>query len=175
MFLPHIEKWCVCSACPLHKYTSTRSYHRGSFNPKILFVGDAPGESEDSCGLPFIGVTGQLINEIIQEAGIEGKYRAFTNTVICTPYKDKQRKAFREPVKEELKACSSRLKEIINILSPQKIVALGPKAKQALIMLKLEHLQYASGLEILKKGGKGSVAYKRLVLQLRQLKEELGI
>jgi DNA polymerase len=171
----HFLQWACCKKCPLHKLASCKVFHRGAFRPKILFVGEAPGESEDSLGQPFVGVSGKLIDLAISEAGIEGKYRSFTNTVLCAPYEDKSRSSFREPAKDEMKACSPRLKEIIEILKPEKIVALGNKAKQALTMLKVDFLAYVHPAYILRKGGAESVDFKRLVLQLKKLKQELGI
>ncbi len=121
------------------------------------------------------GVGGTLVDKAMMEAGIMTYYRGYTNAIACTPYDSPKRDFIRQPAKDEIKACSPRLRDLINSSSPRKIIALGDKAKQALTLLKVDFVALAHPMAIIRKGGEGSVDYKRLVLQLKKIKEELGL
>ena len=171
----HVKAFQNCTGCPLHALTTQKVFYRGSNSPKVLFVGEAPGESEDACGMPFMGVSGRLLNQAFADAKIPMEARAITNAIACTPFTDTSRSTIRTPTKEEIKACSPRLKDLINSTSPVKLVALGDKASQALKLLKVDFLHLMHPAFILRKGGTESVDYKRFVLQLRKLKQEMGL
>ncbi len=171
----HVLKFKDCSACPLYRLTTQKVFYRGATSPTILFVGEAPGESEDACGMPFMGVSGKLLDQAIRESGIPFEARAFTNSIACTPFSDKSRDHIGTPTKEHIKACSARLKDLVESLSPRKIVALGDKANQALKLLKVDFVHLIHPSAILRSGGEESVDYKRFILQLKKLKQELGL
>ena len=99
----------------------------------MLFVGEAPGAFEDSRGLPFVGPAGKKLDEIIfaveselLEDGQDPLFTyAITNLICCIP---KTEKEIRIPKKEEIKACSGRLKEFVEVASPSLIVRVGKLA-----------------------------------------------
>lgn len=108
-----VNKWKDCRQCELHKTRTRIVLARGSVPCDVLFVGEAPGVSEDILGQPFTGPAGQLLNRIIGNAtnGLELRY-AFTNLVCCLPVFDGKKD---EPDDCHVKACSQRLQEFIKL------------------------------------------------------------
>ena len=104
---------------------------RGNVPCEVLFCGEAPGESEDILGAPFVGTAGRLFDrEILAEAvQLCGPFRfAITNLVACVPWEHKLSSTTRDPSKEEIEACSPRLVEFYQIARPKLIVTLGELA-----------------------------------------------
>jgi len=54
------EACAACEKCELHKSRTKSVFGKGSPDAKIMFIGEAPGESEDREGLPFVGRAGKL-------------------------------------------------------------------------------------------------------------------
>lgn len=123
----HLAKWKTCSLCYLHATRLHVVQVRGKIPCDILFVGEAPGESEDVIGSPFVGPAGQLLDTIIANA-IPNSYKlAFTNLVACIPREDDGGKAT-EPDTSCIKACSKRLEELVQLAKPKAVVAVGKLA-----------------------------------------------
>ncbi len=138
----HVNRWKDCQKCPLgkqrHNICLARSeWDDGQPRPNlrlpcdIVFVGEAPGMSEDSSGLPFVGPAGEDpkygLNHIIANALYVFSPRvtyAITNLVACYPREAKARHD-NEPEYGEILACRSRLIEFINLAQPRLIVRVG--------------------------------------------------
>lgn len=121
----HKMKWTGCKLCPLHLTRQNVCIIRGQRVPAdVLFVGEAPGPSEDCLGKPFVGPAGHLIDQIIDRAWSKAYGYCFTNLVGCMPLDDGGEK-FAEPPKESIMACAPRLTEIISIVNPKLIVRVG--------------------------------------------------
>ena len=83
----HWENWVECDRCPLHKTRRNVVLVRGQLPCELLFIGGAPGESEDSLGYPFVGSAGEEFERIMTEALGDRKIRyAVTNIIACAPY-----------------------------------------------------------------------------------------
>ena len=108
-----------CHKCNLWRSRTQVVVGRGSVNPKILFIGEAPGATEDKQGIPFCGKSGQVLEELIEKANIKPIDYHITNLVKCRPPKN------RNPKPDEIKACSPYLEKEIRIFSPKIIVPLG--------------------------------------------------
>lgn len=137
-FQAHKAKWGKCTRCPLHQGRDRVVLCRGKLPCDILFVGEAPGQSENVLGQPFVGPAGKLLDKMIEEgvicaslgAGIEGFPRiAFTNVIACIPY-DEDGEKISEPPPIAIKKCSPRLVEIIEIAKPRAIVCVGKVAEK---------------------------------------------
>lgn len=112
-----------CKRCHLHKTrTQTVVSKENGKRCNILFVGEGPGAEEDKTGKPFVGRSGRLLQETLDETGI--KDYAITNTVKCRPPGN------RNPTHEEIAKCSVWLDEELKILKPKVIVPLGSVAMQ---------------------------------------------
>lgn len=118
----HVSEWKDCDGCNLSTGRTKVVFARGRIPCDILFVGEAPGASEDLLGKPFIGPAGKLLDRIV-ENGLRQKYRvAFTNLVGCIPI-DETGKG--QPSSQDIKACSRKLSELVCIASPKAIVCVG--------------------------------------------------
>ena len=123
----HRNRWGECEKCNLCKRRKHVVLARGRVPCSILFLGEAPGSSEDVLGVPFIGPAGKLLDRII-ERGLDGQWDyALTNLVACIPL-DKDGKKMGEPDEECIEACAPRLKEIVHLCHPQLIVCVGKLA-----------------------------------------------
>jgi uracil-DNA glycosylase family 4 len=94
----------------------------------VLFIGEAPGPSEDILGRPFEGPAGHLLDSIIDKSLPEEISYAMTNLVCCIPKINGEKKS--EPGKVHIEACSDRLKEFIEIAQPKLIVRVGSLSKK---------------------------------------------
>lgn len=125
----HKLKWKDCSECELHERRTKVVLLRGKIPSPILFIGEAPGVSEDILGKPFVGPAGALLNQII-EVAIDGQFDyAITNLVGCFP-RDNKDKGDHAPPKAAITACRERLQETVALCKPQLIICVGALAKK---------------------------------------------
>jgi DNA polymerase len=116
-------------------------FARGKLPCDILFIGEAPGVSEDTIGKPFIGPAGKLLDQIISDSILsipieepsvpEPTYLryALTNLIGCIPADEDGQKT-PEPKPVHIHACSPKLVEIISLAKPQAIVFVGKLSKK---------------------------------------------
>lgn len=109
---------------------------RGGKNPKIVFIGEAPGFNEDIQGKPFVGRSGQLLDKAIRDLGLKPEDYYITNLVKCrpsvgrtpiSPGKD------RHPEPNEIKACHYWLDKQLKRLRPLIIIPLGKYATEYML------------------------------------------
>lgn len=120
----HVAKWKNCQRCPLAERRRNVCHVRGQLPADILFVGEAPGPSENMLGKPFVGPAGHLLDQIISESIPPSMRISFTNLVGCIPLNEDNDK-FAEPPDEAIKKCSTKLREIIDLAKPKLIVCVG--------------------------------------------------
>jgi uracil-DNA glycosylase family 4 len=112
---------------------------RGILPCNILYIGEAPGDSENALGQPFIGPAGKLLDRIIGyvmddlqdvklNANFQGSY-AMTNVVCCKPPKNEKGEQ-QPPTKKQAETCSPRLEDFINLAKPDIIVNVGTVSKR---------------------------------------------
>jgi len=113
------EKWFVNCKCELKK-TATRAVPGdGGPDSKIVFIGEAPGKSEDRDGIPFIGAAGKFLSEMLENIGLKREEIYITNIVKYRPPDN------RDPEPAEKDACREWLHEELNFIKPELIVFLG--------------------------------------------------
>lgn len=127
-----------CRACPLWK-TGTQTVfgepvgrpHRG---PRVMLVGEQPGDQEDRAGKPFVGPSGRLLDEALEAAGIDRSQVYVTNTVKHFKWTGQgKRRIHAKPNTGEIRACLPWLEAEIRVFRPDVIVCLGATAAQALL------------------------------------------
>ena len=113
-----------CTRCDL--FLSRTRVVPGAGNPRarILFVGEAPGASEDREGVPFVGASGRLLDAMLVAAGIRREDVFIANVVRCRPPEN------RNPKAREIRACAGWLAEQIRLIQPEFVVTLGRFALQ---------------------------------------------
>jgi DNA polymerase len=99
--------------------------HRGSLNPYILFIGEAPGFDEDKVGIPFIGRSGEILNKWCDS--IDSSNHAVINTYPLVPV-DSDGK-IRKPTENEKKRFLDLNNKLIKELNPKYIILLGRSAE----------------------------------------------
>lgn len=109
----------ACKKCPLYKSRKNPVVGEGSLNAKIMFIGEAPGASEDATGRPFCGAAGKVLDELLESAGIERSQVYIANILKCRPPGN------RNPRAEEIRACTFYLERQIRIINPEVICTLG--------------------------------------------------
>ena len=126
--LKNIENQClICEKCSLCKSKTNTVFGCGNPNADIMFVGEAPGESEDMEGIPFVGRAGQLLDKYLFAADIERDDVYIANILKCRPPKN------RDPLPEEEDACIDFLRKQVKLIRPKVIVCLGRIAAMKLI------------------------------------------
>ncbi len=121
------HEWAACRRCVLAEKRHNFVFGEGNFAPRLLFIGEGPGENEDLQGRPFVGRAGELLTNLIKAMGLRREAVFITNIVKCRPPNN------RDPAPEEVVACSELLKKQISILKPEVIVALGKPATHMLL------------------------------------------
>lgn len=116
--------------CPLCKLARTRKNAvpgEGQLAAKIMFIGEAPGRSEDEKGRPFVGAAGRILDDMLKKAGIERSQVFITNVVKCRPPGN------RVPEEDESAACRPYLDRQIALVRPKVICILGRTAYSSLL------------------------------------------
>jgi len=91
----------------------------GSHDADIIFVGEAPGENEAKQGRPFVGRSGQFLNELLESVGISRESVYITNIVKDRPPKN------RDPLPSEIELYAPWLDRQVEIIKPKVIATLG--------------------------------------------------
>jgi len=116
-----------CARCPLHRTRKNLVFGEGSAKARLVFVGEAPGEEEDSQGRPFVGRAGQLLTKIIAAMGLERRDVYICNILKCRPPGN------RNPGEDEIAACEPFLLKQLDAIDPEIICALGTFAAKTLL------------------------------------------
>lgn len=116
-----------CTLCPLHR--EARNPVPGEGNPEagLVCVGEAPGETEDQLGRPFVGRAGQLLDKILNAIKLSRE-----EVFICNVLKHRP-PGNRNPMPDEVQACTPYLLRQIELIRPRVIVAFGTFAAQTLL------------------------------------------
>lgn len=116
-----------CVACPLHLSRTQAVPGYGPVEARVMAVGEAPGETEDREGKPFVGAAGQLLTRLLESVGLNRRDLYITNIVKCRPPGN------RDPEAAEVEACAHYLDEQIELLRPELILVLGRHALARLL------------------------------------------
>jgi uracil-DNA glycosylase family 4 len=122
------EEVAACQRCPLHETRLNTVPGEGHPRAKIVFVGEAPGASEDKQGRPFVGRAGQLLTDIISKGMKMSRDDVYIcNVLKCRPPDN------RNPNPDEVSACEPYLQRQLALLQPRVICALGAVAAHCLL------------------------------------------
>ena len=123
-----------CEGCPLYKPATQVVFGAGPDDARVVFVGEQPGDQEDLAGQPFVGPAGQLMDEILEEVGIDRSLVYVTNAVKHFKFEQRgKRRIHAKPSAREMAACKPWLTHELGIIRPQVLVLLGATAAQTLI------------------------------------------
>ena len=123
-----------CKNCDLYKNATQTVFGEGPRNARIMLVGEQPGHQEDLEGKPFVGPAGKLMDELLEEAGIDRAGIYVTNAVKHFKWEPRgKRRIHKKPNAAEVAACKPWLESEIAALRPKAIVLLGATAAQSLL------------------------------------------
>ncbi|HYI37724.1 MAG TPA: uracil-DNA glycosylase [Thermoleophilaceae bacterium] len=115
-----------CTRCPLHETRTQVVFGAGNADADLMFVGEAPGFHEDQQGIPFVGRAGQLLNELLQEQGMDRDDVFIANVLKSRPPDN------RDPQPAEIEACRPYLERQVELIEPRVICTLGNFATKLL-------------------------------------------
>lgn len=113
------EEIADCPSCGLARQRSRTVPGSGPVPCDLMFIGEAPGAREDELGLPFVGRSGQFLDELLAGIGRSRQDVYVTNVVKCRPPGN------RDPQPEEIAACAPYLERQIDLVQPRVIATLG--------------------------------------------------
>jgi uracil-DNA glycosylase family protein len=123
-----------CKACDLWKTGTQTVFGEGAKGAEIVFVGEQPGDQEDQLGKPFVGPAGRVLDEGLEEAGIDRALAYVTNVVKHFKWEPRgKRRIHAKPNWAEIAACRPWLEAELEAVKPKVLVCLGATAAQALL------------------------------------------
>jgi len=158
-----------CDQCGLFRNVRKRVIVRGNLPCDILFIGQAPGKSEDVTGLPFSGPSGVLLNKALEITRINQLSYAITNCVQCRPCNEFDGPN-RPPTNFEIECCRGLVDAVIEEANPRTIIFLGAEAKQAYSPRFPHAYSLVHPAYILRQGGQPTPLFRRFVAELREIK-----
>ncbi len=109
-----------CERCPELVATRTQVvFGSGNADADLMFIGEAPGKDEDRDGIPFVGRSGRLLTELLEEVGIEREDVFIANVLKCRPPDN------RNPAAREITNCREYLEEQLELIRPKVVCTLG--------------------------------------------------
>jgi uracil-DNA glycosylase len=109
----------ICQRCMLYHSRKLAVPGEGPVDAEIMFIGEGPGFHENEQGRPFVGAAGKYLEELLAKINFKREKVFIGNVVKCRPPNN------RDPLPEELAACSDYLERQIQVINPKVIVTLG--------------------------------------------------
>lgn len=109
----------VCTLCPLSRTRTHAVPGEGKPDARLMLIGEGPGYNEDKQGRPFVGAAGSFLNQLLESAGLERGDVFITNVVKCRPPQN------RDPLPDEIQACSGYMQRQLNLIRPAVVATLG--------------------------------------------------
>jgi len=123
-----------CRGCELYAHATQAVLGEGARESELVLVGEQPGDQEDRQGRPFVGPAGRLLDEALEEAGIDRRIAYVTNAVKHFKWQARgKRRIHQKPTWTELTACRPWLDAELAVVKPRVLVCLGATAAQSLL------------------------------------------
>jgi DNA polymerase len=116
-----------CSRCRLCKSRRNIVFGEGSYDARLMFIGEAPGLNEDIQARPFVGKAGELLSRIIEAIGLRREDVYIPNCLKCRPPQN------RNPLPDEIASCNEFFMRQIDIIKPVIVCCLGKFAAQTIL------------------------------------------
>jgi len=124
-----------CTRCDLYRDATQTVFGEGPARPRLVMIGEQPGDKEDLAGHPFVGPAGHLLDRALEAAGIDRDRVYLTNAVKHFKWKRGNGKVrlHQKPNREEVRACAPWWEAELAALQPELVVLLGATAAQAVL------------------------------------------
>lgn len=116
-----------CTKCRLAENRTNVVFGAGNPDADVIFIGEGPGQQEDEQGLPFVGKSGQLLEQLLREIGLSRDDVYIANVVKCRPPNN------RDPRPDEIDACKGYLRTQLELIEPKVAVTLGNFSSKLLL------------------------------------------
>lgn len=113
--------------CPLKQTATNLVFGTGNPDAALMLVGEAPGRDEDRQGVPFVGVSGQLLDTILGHIGLDRSQVYISNILPWRPPGNRQ------PTPAEVAACLPFIERHIELVAPKVLVLLGGTSAKTLL------------------------------------------
>lgn len=121
------ERVLACTTCRLAETRTNVVFGAGNPDADVIFIGEGPGQQEDEQGLPFVGRSGQLLEQLLGEIGLTRDDVYIANVVKCRPPGN------RDPRPDEIDACKAYLRTQLELIQPKAAVTLGNFSSKLLL------------------------------------------
>jgi DNA polymerase len=126
-----------CRSCHLYRNATQTVFGEGVSDASVVLVGEQPGDAEDRQGEPFVGPSGALLDDALEEAGIDRSAAYVTNVVKHFKWKPGtapgKPRLHAKPNRAEVGACRPWLEAELALVDPNVVVCLGATAAQTLL------------------------------------------
>lgn len=113
--------------CALQKTATNLVFTDGNPKARLMMVGEAPGAEEDRQGVPFVGPSGKLVDQMLASIGLDREQVLISNTVFWRPPGN------RSPTTQEITICLPFLERLIELVDPEILVPVGGPASTTLL------------------------------------------
>jgi DNA polymerase len=134
--LPRLREAAAgCRACGLWRLGTQTVFGAGRPRANVMLVGEQPGDQEDRAGEPFVGPAGRILDQALDEAGIDRDDAYVTNAVKHFKWKAGRgkRRLHQKPDAAEVRACRPWLEAELAVVRPRLLVLMGATAAQSLL------------------------------------------
>ncbi len=125
-----------CRGCDLYLKATQTVFGEGPASARVMLVGEQPGDREDLAGKPFVGPAGRVLDDALQQAGIDREDVYVTNVVKHFRWEGaarRKRRIHKKPRTWEIQACRPWLDAELAVVRPGVLVCLGASAAQSLL------------------------------------------
>jgi DNA polymerase len=123
-----------CTACDLYRDATQTVFGEGAASSEVMLVGEQPGDGEDRAGRPFVGPAGRMLDQALEEAGIDRELAYVTNVVKHFKFERRGKlRLHKKPSADQVHACFPWLEAELAVVQPRVLVLLGATAAQALL------------------------------------------
>lgn len=123
-----------CRGCDLYRDATGTVFGAGPAHAPVMIVGEVPGDQEDRQGEPFVGPAGRLLDQVLDEAGLDRSAAYLTNAVKHFKFTERgKRRIHKTPTRTEIVACRPWLVAELDRVRPELVVALGAVAAKSLL------------------------------------------
>jgi uracil-DNA glycosylase len=123
-----------CRGCDLWRNATQTVFGEGATDAEVMMVGEQPGDQEDRRGRPFVGPAGAILDQALEEAGIDRDEVYVTNAVKHFKWRPSgKRRLHQKPNWTEMTACRPWLEAELEAVEPRVLVLLGATAAQSLL------------------------------------------
>ena len=122
-----------CTGCDLYKTAGPTVGGEGPGSAWLMLVGEQPGDQEDKAGKPFVGPAGRILDQALDEAGIDRDEVFVTNAVKHFRFEERgTRRIHKQPTVRQVRACRPWLDAELRLVAPPVVGMLGAVAAKSL-------------------------------------------